>query len=114
MTVEYMDFVRKPFTVEAVEVTRENIKELAKDIGILKKKEDGTPFIQVNHRLVPNVFRVFPGYWVTRMGDNVRCYSRKIFFEQFIQNTDEINAFVVWINTEDEVDEPELTEPATA
>lgn len=98
MTVEYTEFVRKPFKVEAVEVTKENIKELSKDIGTMKKKDDGTPFIQVNQRLVPNVFRVYPGFFVTRMGDNVRCYSRKVFFEQFTQMSPEWEA---WMEDQD-------------
>lgn len=82
-TLDFSEYVRKPFTVEAVEVTEENIGEVAKYVGELKSKDDGTPFIQVDRRLVPNIFRVFPGFYMTRMGDTVRCYSRKVFLEQF-------------------------------
>jgi len=87
--MEFTSYVRKPFTVEAIEVTVDNIEELAELVGELRKKDDGTPFIHVNKRLVPNVFRVYPGFFVTRMGDNVRCYSRKVFNEQFVGMTDE-------------------------
>lgn len=84
--MEFKKFVRTPFTVEAVEVTKENIGEWAEKIGRdgkLSEKEDGTPFILVDQRVVPKVFRVFPGFFITKMGDNVRAYSPKIFREQF-------------------------------
>ena len=86
MSVEYIEYVRKPFVVTAVEITVDNIEELNKQykIGEIENKEDGTPFINVtNNRKIPNVSRVFPGYFLTKMGKNVRCFSRKIFFEQF-------------------------------
>lgn len=86
MSVEYIEYVRKPFVVTAVEITGDNIEELNKEfkIGDIDTKEDGTKFINVtNSRKIPNVSRVFPGYFLTKMGKNVRCFSRKIFFEQF-------------------------------
>jgi len=106
--MEFDTFVRKPFKVQAVEITRENIAEVAKYVGDLKEKDDGTPFILVDKRLVPNVFRVFPGFWMTRMGENVRCYSKKIFVEQFVQSTVEIDQWVDWMNGVGE--EPEVEE----
>lgn len=93
-TMEFSTFVRKPFVVEAVEVTAENIAEVAKYVGDLREKEDGTPYILVDRRLVPNVFKVYPGFFMTKMGENVRCYSRKIFKEQFTEFTDEIKPWV--------------------
>lgn len=98
--MDFKTFVRKPFTVEAVEVTTENIAELAPFIGTLKEKDNGTPYIQVDRRLVPNIFRVYPGFWMTRMGDNIRCYSKKIFNEQFTQTTPEIDVWVNFMNGE--------------
>lgn len=96
--MEMQDFVRKPFVVSAVEITDENIAELAELVGELRHKEDGTPFIQVNRRLVPNVFRAYPGFWVTQMGDNVRCYSKKIFLDQFLLMDEELSVYVGRIN----------------
>ena len=95
--MEFTTFVRKPFSVEAVEITTENIAEIAEFVGELKEK-DGKPYIQVNRRIVPNLFRVFPGFWMTRMGDNIRCYSRKVFNEQFVESTGPIEQFVAGIN----------------
>jgi hypothetical protein len=92
--MNFTTFVRKPFVVDAVEVTAENISEVAKYVGDLREKEDGTPYILVDRRLVPNVARVFPGFFMTKMGENVRCYSRKIFRDQFIIQTAEIKPWV--------------------
>lgn len=96
--MEFTSYVRKPFTVEAVEVTVENIEEVAGLIGEYRQKDDGTPFIQVNRRLVPNIWRVYTGFWVTKMGDNIRCYSKRIFLDQFVFNTPEIEASVKLMN----------------
>ena len=96
--MQFSEFVRKPFVVEAIEVTAENMAEIAKYVGEVREKEDGTPFILVDRRLIPNVFRVYPGYWLTRMGDRTRCYSRKIFFEQFVESNPEIIAWVDFMN----------------
>lgn len=108
--MEFTNYVRKPFTVEAVEVTVENIEALAEIVGTLRSKEDGTPYIQVNRRLVPNVFRVYQGFWVTRMGDNIHCYSPKVFKEQFTPETYEIQAWVDWMN--DKETQKEFSQPA--
>lgn len=94
MKIGFTTFVRKPFVVEAVEITEENIKEVANYVGDLRHKEDGTPYILVDRRLVPNVERVYPGYFMTKMGENVRCYSRRIFREQFMVQTDQIKPWV--------------------
>lgn len=98
--MDFSPFVRKPFVVEAIEVTEDNINEIAEFVGTLRKKDNGTPFIQVDRRLVPNIFRVFPGFWMTRMGDNIRCYSKRAFFEQFVENTPDIDKWVQFMNKE--------------
>jgi hypothetical protein len=92
--MEFTTFVRKPFVVEAVEVTAENINEVAKYIGDVREKEDGTQYILVDRRLVPNVFKVYPGFFMTKMGENIRCYSRKIFKEQFVEEDENIKPWV--------------------
>lgn len=84
MTIEYEDFVRKPFTVKAVEITIENIAEIAQDLGVVKYKEDdGTPYIAVKKGAVPNVSKVYPGWYMTKMGKRTHCYAPNVFFEQF-------------------------------
>jgi hypothetical protein len=100
--MDFVTFVRKPFTVEAIEVTEENIAEIAEMIGSLHYKENGSPYIQVNRRLVPNLFRIYPGFWVTRMGDsdNIRCYSKRIFNNQFVRKTVDIKPWLEFFQTE--------------
>ncbi len=100
--MEFITFVRKPFVVEAVEVTKENIAEIAEHVGTLRQKEDGSPYIHVDRRLVPNIYRVFPGFWMTKMGDSVRCYSNQIFSKQFIENAEDIESWVKFLNDDPE------------
>lgn len=100
--MEYKTFIRKPFIIEAVEITEDNLEEAAEFIGTLRKKDDGTPFIQVDRRLIPNIDRVYPGFWMTRMGYNIRCYSKRIFEEQFVEATVEVQDWVKFINNVDE------------
>jgi hypothetical protein len=96
--MEFVTYVRKPFVVEAVEITTENIAEIAKYIGELREKANGTPYILVDERLVPNVERVYPGFFMTKMRANVRCYSRKIFTTQFMEETEEMKPLIDSIN----------------
>ena len=98
--MEFTTYVRKPFVVEAIEVTDENIEQLAELIGELRHKENGAPYISVNRRLVPNIFRVYPGFWVTKLGDNIRCYSSRIFTQQFVQSDTDIEAWVAYLNAD--------------
>lgn len=109
---QFTEFVRKPFVVEAIEITRDNIEELAEHIGVFRVKDDGTPYISVNRLLIQNVYRVYPGFWMTRMGDNIRCYSRKIFRDQFVAKTIEAETCLAYfkgakqveVSSEEEID----------
>lgn len=81
-----MDFIthrRKPFIVEAAQITEDNLEQAASLIGEVVVGEDGSSHIKINKRLVPNIHRAYVGWWITKMGDNLRCYSPKIFEEQF-------------------------------
>jgi hypothetical protein len=91
--MEFKKFIRKPFVVEAVEVTRENIHELSDLIGEYGEDENG-PYIDADRNKVPTVFKVIPGYWVTKMGKNIRCYSSRVFNEQFTRSTPETEKLV--------------------
>jgi hypothetical protein len=94
LPMEFTTYVRKPFVVQAIEVTAENINEVAKYIGDVREREDGTQYILVDRRLVPNVFKVYPGFYMTKMGENIRCYSRKIFKEQFVEEDENITPWI--------------------
>jgi hypothetical protein len=83
--IEFTKFIRKPFSVLAVQVTMENMKALAKLVGEVQT-ENGETFILLDRRIVPNVTRAKVGWWVTKLGDNYHCYSQKIFKQQFMQD----------------------------
>ncbi len=106
--MEFTEYVRKPFLVDAVEITEENIGEIAKYVGELREKDDGTPFISVDRRLVPNIFRVYPGFYMTRMGDHIRCYSRKVFNEQFVKGEPDIVSWVEFLKNSGEIEDPSI------
>lgn len=87
--MEFTTFTRKPFIVEATRITAENIEEVANLIGELRTDDNGTKVIVVNRRVIPSISRVYVGYWLTKMGDNLRCYSDKVFTDQFIPMVEE-------------------------
>lgn len=84
--MEFTEFVRRPFKVEAVRITAENIDEIAALIGEVKiHNKTKEKFILLDKRIVPSMARAFVGWWVTRFNDNLRVYSHKIFQEQFME-----------------------------
>lgn len=80
--VKFLPFSRKPFSVEAVMITEANIDELGALLGEVRTG-DGEKYIALDRRVVPNIRRASVGWWVTRMNDNLRCYSPKVFEDQF-------------------------------
>jgi hypothetical protein len=84
--MEFTKFVRKPFIVEAVKITEENIAEVAPYIGALASEDDGTPYISVTDRKkFPNIYeKIYLGFWLTKMDSNLRCYSDNVFKKQFV------------------------------
>lgn len=96
--MEMSTFLRRPFYIEAVEITKENIEEVAKKVGELRHSEEHGTYIQVNRDILPNMHQVFVGYFMTKMGKNVRCYSPELFHEQFTPKTDAIDEWVSFVN----------------
>jgi len=88
MMLEFSPYLRKPFDVDAVEVTEENFDEIAALIGSeVKDLEGGGRVIVVDRTKVPTVNRVYVGWVLTKVGDNLRCYNRKTFNQQFRPRT---------------------------
>lgn len=82
--MQFDTYTRKPFTVEAVEITDENMEEVAKFIGTIEiREEDQVRYIEVDRRLIPNLYRVYTGFFLTKLGDKTRCYSPRAFKKQF-------------------------------
>lgn len=89
--VEFTDFVRQPFKIEAVQITDDNMDALAELLNsTVITTEDGTSqYISVNRKVVPQGSKAYVGWWVTIMGKKLRCYPNKIFTQQFTEMTDE-------------------------
>lgn len=96
--MEFTEFARKPFVVQALLVTKENIAEIAEDCGVIQFLDDGTPFILVNQVIVPRMPRVYPGYWMTKMNGAIRFYVPKVFNDLFVQNTPEVQQWIDFLN----------------
>lgn len=86
MELKFDSFTRKPFTVDAIKVTDENMKEIAKLLGQVKKEPNGTRYIHVYKNKTRNVTKIYVGYWVTKMGNNFRAYSERVFNKEFVLN----------------------------
>lgn len=94
----YSTYVRKPFQVKAVLVTEDNIEEIAQLTGVLETKDDGSRYIEVDRRKVPNVFKVYVGFFLTKMDKQYRCYPPQIFEKLFVENDSELESLVKELN----------------
>ena len=81
--VTFNPFVRRPFPVEAEVITAENIDAFAKLLGELKEK-DGEKHILLDRRIIPQIKRAYIGWYVTKLDENYRCYSPKVFDREFV------------------------------
>lgn len=102
--MEFTKYVRKPFMIEAIQITEENMQEVCDMIGFEIRHKDGQPYIVVNKKIVPNGYRAYVGQWVTRMGNNIRCYPKRVFDDQFIDYGPEWSS---WFEDESE-DTPDV------
>lgn len=83
--MEYTEFVRVPFVVQAVQVTEENFNDIFDLIGKeIKETPSGKKYILIDRRIIPNGHKAQLGGWVTFMEDKLRYYSKTAFSEQFV------------------------------
>lgn len=92
--MDFSTYVRKPFMVEAVEITEINMQDVADLIGKVDKDDEGKICIVITRKGIPGVPKVYPGFWLTKMGSNIRCYSAKAFTNQFVEGNSEIDKWV--------------------
>lgn len=102
--MEFTQFIRRPFVVDAVEITVDNMEEIAQSVGELRVR-NGIIFIALDRRIVPNIYRAYVGWWMTRLGDNYRFYPPKAFKDQFISHKP-----VIAFSFDDEEEDDEETE----
>jgi len=87
--MDYTDYVRVPFGVQACEVTEENFDDIFNLIGKeIKETPAGKKYILIDRRVIPNGHRAQVGGWVTIMDDKIRYYSKTAFAEQFTPKDD--------------------------
>lgn len=77
-------YIRKPFPVEAVQITEENIDDIAAIIGEVVVNEKGIRLIKLNRELIPRMSHAYIGWYVTRMGPLYRCYKADLFESQYV------------------------------
>lgn len=116
---DFIEHIRKPFSVHAVRVTRENIDDIAPFVGTVERTPEGKPYIQADRHLCQSSLKVWPGYYVTKHGKKVRVFSRKAFEEQFHPMGEDVAPWVEYLNGTPPVVETtkakaveELNEPA--
>lgn len=96
--MDYNSYVRKPFKVQAVLVTDENIAEIAKLTGVLEKNDDETLYIEVDRLKVPNVFKIYVGFFVTKMNKQFRAFPPQVFEKLFVKNDEELEKLIKDLN----------------
>lgn len=91
MQLEVKSFSRKTFDVEAVQVTDDNMPEVAKWCGgSIKRTGSGESYVNVpvkqptNPEKNRNPFRAFPGYWVLKSNTGCRVYTQSGFEAAFV------------------------------
>lgn len=88
--IEPRQFVRKPFYVTGVQVTEENIHEVAEWCGgLVRENGEGKPFIKVHttKAMYDRQTRAIPGDWVLKAGNSWKVYTNKAFKEVFEEET---------------------------
>lgn len=109
--MQFNQFIRKPFKIEAIEITAENLSEIAPLIGEERTKGDDR-YIAVDKRIVPSIHRAYVGWFVTRLDDNLRCYSPKVFHAQFAELTGEWADWLEALEDDSDISEDYVGEPA--
>lgn len=79
-------FARKPFYVDAVRVTTENVEDVAKWCnGELRRSTEGASFIKVrvNRPLTTRQTEAHVGDWVLYSANGYKVYTQKAFDKSF-------------------------------
>jgi len=94
---DFVEHIRKPFSVFAVRVTKQNMADIAPFVGEIEVL-DGKKYIQADRHKCQSSLKVWPGYYVTKHGKKVRVFSRKAFEEQFHPMGDDVAPWVEYLN----------------
>ena len=97
-TIDTAIYIRKPFEVEAVEVTEENIEAVKEWCqGNLQTEENGKRFIKVRvaRALNERQTKAYPGDWVLYAGTGFKVYTPKAFLKTFVPKDGETEELMV-------------------
>lgn len=85
-------FTRKPFEVDAVQVTTENIEDVAKWCQGEVTTEDGQQCIKVRvlRALNERQTKAFVGDWVLYAGTGYKVYIDRAFKKSFMEKAEEL------------------------
>jgi hypothetical protein len=89
MSLEYQTYERIPFTIQAVEITRDNFDEIAALIGVGVEPspyDDGERCILVDSKKIQKMPRAFLGNYLTKSGSHFRLFTRRVFSQQYTQS----------------------------
>ena len=83
MSISYESYKHIPFEVKAVEITDENIEEIATLIGEIEINEEGEKVIRTDKRVIKG-FRTVPvGWFMSKVGRSFRIYKPLAFERTF-------------------------------
>lgn len=98
-------FARKPFVVEAVQVTEENMAEVAAwcggEVRTADKKANAYIKLGVYHAINKRQTQAFVGDWVLKMGKGFKIYLEKAMSKTFTpvpENAEDIRLEVDPVN----------------
>lgn len=102
MQLDVNQYARKPFTVQAVQVTQENIDDVAlwSDGKVVNEADSQFVKIDVRRPLHERQTKAYPGDWVLRAGQGFRVYNDSAFRNQFDKVVD-VSDSVVAVNPTD-------------
>jgi len=85
MSVTPVEYTRRPFVVKAVQVSAENLTELASWCGGAVEGEGAGQFIRVpvGHPMNDRQTQAFPGDWLLKAGRSFKSYTDKAFTASF-------------------------------
>lgn len=85
--IETAKFTRRPFVVEAVNVTAETMEEIARWCkGVVVSADDGSYIkVEVEKPLSERQTRAYPGDWVLYAGTGFKVYKDRAFHKTFVK-----------------------------
>lgn len=77
-------FVRRPFNVEALRLTEDNLDAIAEMLGEVKTSKKGVTYIKIDPKHNTNRRVVELGFWITQKDDVLHFYSDNAFKRNFM------------------------------